>query len=168
MPSPSLSLSPLRFSPQEIAELVDLYTSNPEYCRAAGEYDPDDVRADRVEADLREESAAEGGEVLLARDERGRLVGLLCLLDRHPTDGLPWIGLLMVHGDVRRKGIGRSLAALVEERFTGEGRSGIRLAVLENNPGALSFWSALGWQEIDRRADREHGRPCHVLHKLLA
>ncbi|MGW1466275.1 GNAT family N-acetyltransferase [Streptomyces sp. NPDC002308] len=167
MPSPTLSLSPLRFSPQEIAELVDLYTSNPEYCRAAGEYDPDDVRADRVEADLREESCMEGGEVLLARDERGRLVGLICLLDRHPKDGLPWIGLLMVHGDFRRKGIGRSLAALVEERFTGEGRSGIRLAVLENNPDALTFWSSLGWQEIDRRADREHGRPCYVMHKQL-
>lgn len=31
----TLSLSPLRFSPDEMREVVDLYESNPEYCRAA-------------------------------------------------------------------------------------------------------------------------------------
>lgn len=148
--------------------MVDLYASNPEYWRAAGEYDPEDIRPDQVEADLREETGTEGGEVLLARAEDGRLVGVLCLLDRHPTDGYPWIGLLMVHGDQRRKGIGRTLAGLLEERFGNEGRGGIRLAVLENNPAALAFWSALGWREIDRRLDRQHGRPCVVLHKHLS
>ncbi|MGW7276192.1 GNAT family N-acetyltransferase [Streptomyces sp. NPDC054864] len=163
----SLSLSPLTFAPQEIAEVVDLYASNPEYCRAAGEYEPENVQADRVEDDLREESGTEGCEVLLARGERGRLVGLLCLLDRHPTDGQPWIGLLMVHGSVHRTGIGRLLADLVEERFRSQERESIRLAVLENNPYALTFWSSLGWQEIDRRADKQHNRPCIVMHKQL-
>ncbi|WP_406450510.1 GNAT family N-acetyltransferase [Streptomyces sp. NBC_00876] len=162
-----LSLSPLRFSAQEITDVVELYATNPEYVRAAGEYDPEDIGADRVEADLREEAGTDGCEVLLARDDQGRLAGILCLLDRHPTDGFPWIGLLMVHGSFRRKGIGRRLAGLVEERYRGEGREGIRLAVLENNPAALTFWSALGWQEIDRRADRQFGRPCIVMHKQL-
>jgi GNAT superfamily N-acetyltransferase len=163
----TVSLSPLRFSPQEITEVVDLYASNPEYCRAAGEYEPENVRADQVEADLREEAGTEGCEVLLARDGSGQLVGLLCLLDRHLTDGQPWIGLLMVHGSLHRKGLGRQLTGLVEERFRHEGRDGIRLAVLENNPASLVFWSSLGWQEIDRRTDNQHGRPCVVMHKRL-
>ena len=46
-------------------------------------------------------------------------------------------------------------------------RNGIRLAVLENTPSSLAFWSSLGWQEIDRRADNQHGRPCIVMHKQL-
>ncbi|MFD9504449.1 GNAT family N-acetyltransferase [Streptomyces sp. NPDC060035] len=163
----TLSLSPLHFSAEEIAEVVELYASNPEYCRAAGEYDPENIQADRVEADLREEAGTEGCKVLLARDGQGQLVGLLCLLDRHPTDGRPWIGLLMVHGSFHRKGIGRLLTDLVEERYRSEERNGIRLAVLENNPAALNFWSSLGWQEIDRRADRQHARPCIVMHKQL-
>ncbi|MEU1369478.1 GNAT family N-acetyltransferase [Streptomyces sp. NPDC005803] len=162
-----LSLAPIRFSAEEIAEVVGLYATNPEYWRAAGEHDPENIEAARVEADLRAEAAIEGGEVLLARDRQGRLVGLLCLLDRHPTDGHPWIGLLLVHGDHHRKGIGRMLTGLLEERYSREDRNGIRLAVLENNPAALTFWSALGWQEIDRRVDREHGRPCIVMHKRL-
>lgn len=163
----ALSLTPPRFSAEEIDEVVELYASNPEYCRAAGEYDPENIQADRVEADLREEAGAEGSEVLLARDEHGQLVGLLCLLDRHPTDGQPWIGLLMVHGSLHGKGIGRQLAHLVEERFRSEERTGLRLAVLENNPTALTFWSSLGWQEIDRRADVRHDRACIVMHKQL-
>ncbi|MFF3886254.1 GNAT family N-acetyltransferase [Streptomyces sp. NPDC001914] len=163
-----LSLTPLRFTPDEIAEVVDLYASNPEYCRAAGEYDPEAVPAGKVEADLREEAGTEGCEVLLARNERGRIVGLLCLLDRHPTDGHPWIGLLLVHGDLHRQRIGRRLAGLVEDRYRREGREGLRLAVLENTPASLAFWSSLGWHEIDRRTDRQYGRPCIVMHKQLA
>ncbi|MFB7243819.1 GNAT family N-acetyltransferase [Streptomyces populi] len=163
-----LTLTPLRFSPEEIAEVVGLYASNPEYCRAAGEYDPERVPADRVEADLREEAGTEGCEVLLARDERNRAVGLVCLFDRHPVDGHPWIGLLLVHGSLHRQRIGGRLAGLVEERYRREGRDGIRLAVLENTPESSAFWTSLGWQEIDRRTDRQHGRPCIVMHKRLA
>ncbi|MCX4410250.1 GNAT family N-acetyltransferase [Streptomyces sp. NBC_00268] len=73
----------------------------------------------------------------------------------------------MVHGSLHRKGLGRQLTGRVEERFRHEGRDGIRLAVLENNPASLVFWSSLGWQEIDRRTDNQHGRPCVVMHKRL-
>ncbi|MFI9826001.1 GNAT family N-acetyltransferase [Streptomyces sp. NPDC052013] len=163
----TLFLAPLRFSAQEMTEVVGLYASNPVYCRAAGEYDPERIAADRVEADLREEAGTDGCEVLLARDAKGRLVGLLCLLDRHPADGFPWIGLLMVHGDQHRHGIGRQLVSIIEERFRGQNHHGIRLAVLENTPSSLAFWSSLGWQEIDRRTDNQHGRPCIVMHKQL-
>ncbi|MGQ4487902.1 N-acetyltransferase family protein [Streptomyces sp. SAS_281] len=166
-PAP-LVLRPLAFTAEEIREVVALYASNPAYWRAAGEYDPDDIQAANVEADLRGEAGTEGGEVLLARDGEGRLAGIVCLLDRHPKDGLPWIGLLMVDGHSRRAGLGRRLAGLVEERFRAEGRSGVRLAVLENNPDAQAFWGFLGWREIDRRQDLAHGRPCIVMHKGLA
>ncbi|WP_405918123.1 GNAT family N-acetyltransferase [Streptomyces sp. NBC_00728] len=162
-----LSLAPLRFSPEEIAGVVGLYASNPEYCRAAGEYGPERIPADRVEADLRVEAETAGCEVLLARDALDRIVGLLCLLDPHPVDGYPWIGLLLVHGSLHGQGNGRLLAEQAEARFRREGRDGIRLAVLENNPAALAFWSCLGWREIDRRTDRQYGRPCVVMHKQL-
>ncbi|MFF3446908.1 GNAT family N-acetyltransferase [Streptomyces sp. NPDC002667] len=162
------TLTPMGFTPDEIAEAVGIYASNPEYCRAGGEYDPERIAPGRVEADLREEAGSEGGHVLLARDAGGRTVGLVCLLDRHPKDGYPWIGLLIVHGGQRRKGIGRLLVTAVEERFRRQGRDGLRLAVLENNPSAFAFWSSLGWQEIDRRPDLQFNRPCVVMHKPLS
>ncbi|MET9664057.1 GNAT family N-acetyltransferase [Streptomyces sp. NPDC006475] len=164
----TLFLSPMRFSPREITEVVDLYASNPQYWRAAGEYDAGNIPADRVEADLRAEAAAEGAEILLARDPQGRLNGMLSLLDRHPVDGLPWIGLLMIHGDLHGRGVGGTLAGMAEQRFSHEGREGLRLAVLESNEPALRFWESRGWRECDRRPDTAHGRPCIVLHKALS
>ncbi|MFG3257139.1 GNAT family N-acetyltransferase [Streptomyces sp. NPDC048172] len=165
--TPALTLSPLRFTGEEIAGVVALYASNPAYGRASGEYDPEDVRADRIEAELREDAAAEECEILLARDTEDRVVGIVSLLHKHPRNGHPWIGLLMVHGAHGRQGNGRALAALVEDRYRAAGRSGIGLAVLENNPSALAFWTALGWKEVDRRPDVQYGRPCVVLHKAL-
>jgi L-amino acid N-acyltransferase YncA len=162
-----LSLSPLRLAPDDIAEVVGIYTSNPEYGRTSGEYDPARIQAQQVEAGLREDTGAGGFDVLLARDAEGQVVGLVSILRQHPRDGYPWIGLLMVHGDQHRKGHGRLLANLAVERLRSQGRNGVRLAVLENNPAALAFWSSLGWQETDRRPDAQYGRPCIVMHKPL-
>lgn len=162
-----LRLVPHGLTPAEIAETVALYAGNPAYWRAAGEYDPEAIPADRVAADLREEAAFDGGEVLLARDGAGRAVGVLCLLRRHPVDGHPWIGLLLVDGSRHRQGLGRAIVRLVEDRFRDHPAGGLRLAVLENNPSALAFWGALGWREIDRRPDLRLGRAAIVLHKPL-
>lgn len=162
-----LSLSPLRLTPDDIAGVVGIYMSNPEYGRASGEYEPGRIQAQQVEAELREDMGAGGFDVLLARDIEGQVVGLASVLRQHPRDGYPWIGLLIVRGDQHRKGHGRLLAKLVEERLRAEGRNGARLAVLENNPAALAFWSSLGWQELDRRPDAQYGRPCIIMHRHL-
>jgi ribosomal protein S18 acetylase RimI-like enzyme len=162
-----LRLVPHGLTAAEIAETVALYAGNPGYLRAAGEYDPEAVDAERVAADLREEAALDGGEVLLARDGTGRAVGVACLLDPHPVDGHPWIGLLVVDGTRQRRGLGRAITGLIEDRFRGHPAGGLRLAVLANNPSGLAFWTALGWREIDRRPDLRLGRAAIVLHKPL-
>lgn len=164
---PLLSLTPLRLTPDDIAEVVGIYASNPEYGRASGEYEHERIQAHQVEAGLREDTGTGGFDVLLARDIEGQVVGLVSVLRQHPRDGYPWIGLLIVHGGQHRKGHGRLLAKLVEERLRAEGRNGARLAVLENNPAALAFWSSLGWQELDRRPDAQYGRPCIIMHRHL-
>ncbi|MDX2565513.1 GNAT family N-acetyltransferase [Streptomyces sp. TX20-6-3] len=157
----------LSFSAQEISAVVDLYASNPEYCRAAGEYDPDGVRPEQVESDLREEVRTDGCEVLIARDEQRTVVGLLSLLHQHPKDGHPWIGMLIVHGGMQRRGLGRQLAGSVEDRFRAAGEDDLRLCVLDSMASSLAFWTALGWQEVRRGVTNEHGRPVTVLHKTL-
>ncbi|MFF8026385.1 hypothetical protein ACFZDJ_35885 [Streptomyces sp. NPDC007896] len=42
-----------------------------------------------------------------------------------------------------------------------------RLAVLDNNPQGLAFWTALGYETIGHREDLQLGRPCAVLRKAL-
>lgn len=98
-----------------------------------------------------------------------RLVGVAITLARHPdpADPDPWIGLLLVDATAQRRGYGSQLAALVEERFRQAGRAAVRLAALDNNPGALSFWTSLGYEVVEHRRDRQLGRPCTVLRKTL-
>ncbi|MEV4061819.1 hypothetical protein [Nonomuraea dietziae] len=46
-------------------------------------------------------------------------------------------------------------------------RTAIRLAVLDNNPKGLAFWTTLGYEVLGHREDRQHGRPCTVMRKKL-
>ncbi|MET7379547.1 GNAT family N-acetyltransferase [Streptomyces sp. NPDC005526] len=168
-------LEPLRVAPDHdlpgelLTELTALYASNRAFHALSGDFpDPDDIRPEQVAAELADELANPDVEVLLARSE-GRLVGVAITLAHHPdpADPDPWIGLLMVDAAAQRQGHGRRLAGLVEERLRAAGRTAVRLAVLENNPGALAFWTALGYTVVDRRPDRRLNRPCAVLRKEL-
>ncbi|MEU7988751.1 GNAT family N-acetyltransferase [Streptosporangium canum] len=99
----------------------------------------------------------------------GRLAGIAITLAHHPdpADPDPWIGLLLIDARVHRSGYGRALARTVEERFRSAGRTAVRLAVLDNNPKGLAFWTTLGYEVLDHREDRQHGRPCTVMRKGL-
>ncbi|MFI8522172.1 GNAT family N-acetyltransferase [Streptomyces sp. NPDC085481] len=152
-----------------LTELTGLYASNQAFQQLSGDFpDPGDIRPEQVAAALADELAEPGAEVLLARSG-GRLVAVAVTLAHHPdpAEPDPWLGLLMVHAAEHRAGHGRRLAAYVEDRFRAAGRTGLRLAVLENNPGALAFWTSLGYEETARRPDLAHGRPCVVLRKPL-
>ncbi|MFE2050140.1 GNAT family N-acetyltransferase [Streptomyces sp. NPDC059459] len=152
-----------------LTELTALYASHRAFHALSGDFpDPDDIRPEQVAAALAEELARPGAEVLLARDA-GRLVGCAVTLARHPdpADPDPWIGLLMVDAGLRRQGYGRRLASLVEDRFRADGRTAVRLAVLDGHTDALAFWTALGYTVVDHRPDLRHGRPCAVLRKPL-
>ncbi|GAA2318195.1 hypothetical protein GCM10010234_75450 [Streptomyces hawaiiensis] len=152
-----------------LAELTALYTSNHEFHTLTGDFpDPENIRPEQVAAALSEEREQPGTEILLARSF-GLLIGIAVTLAHHPdpADPDPWIGLLMVDAQLHGQGHGRRLAALVEDRFRTAGRSAVRLAVLANNPKALAFWTALGYQVVDHREDLRHGRPCTVLRKKL-
>lgn len=165
-------LDPLPSAPPSgslLAELTALYASNIAFHTLSGDFpDPHDIRPEQVAAALTEEWAQPGTEVLLARSF-GRLVGIAVTLAHHPdpADPDPWIGLLMVDAALQGQGHGRHLAALVEDRFRAAGRTAVRLAVLTGNTRALAFWTSLGYETIGHREDRQLGRPCAVLRKVL-
>ncbi|MET9427427.1 MULTISPECIES: GNAT family N-acetyltransferase [unclassified Streptomyces] len=153
-----------------LTELTELYASNREFQQLSGDFpDPDDIRPEQVAASLAEELAHPDAEVLIARSA-GHVIGVSVTRSHHPTDPDdpdPWIGLLMVHARDHRVGFGRELAEIVEKRFREAGRQGVKLAVLENNPNAVAFWTALGYEETDRRKDLRLGRDSIVMRKAL-
>ncbi|MFF4957493.1 GNAT family N-acetyltransferase [Streptomyces sp. NPDC001222] len=168
-------LQPLRLSADHdipaplLTELTALYASHRAYHALSGDFpDPDDIRPEQVATALADELANPDVEVLLARAQ-GRLVGIAIILARHPdpADPDPWIGLLMVDAALQRQGYGRRLAVLVEERLRAEGRTAVRLAVLDGNTRGLAFWTSLGYETVAHRPDLQKSRPCTVLRKAL-
>ena len=152
-----------------LTELTALYASNHAFHALSGDFpDPADIRPEQVATALADELADPDTEVLLARSA-GRLVGIAITLETHPDpdDEDPWIGLLMIDATQQQQGHGRQLATLVEDRLREAGRTAVRLAVLDNNPDGLAFWTALGYDVFDHRKDRQLGRPCAVLRKEL-
>ncbi|MFH8563019.1 GNAT family N-acetyltransferase [Streptomyces sp. NPDC017988] len=152
-----------------LTEVTGLYAANREFFALSGDFpDPDGIRVEQVAKALADELAHPDTEVLLARSE-GRLAAVVITLARHPdpADPDPWIGLLIVAAELHRTGVGRELVRLVEDRFRAAGHAAVRLAVLENNPAALRFWTALGYLVIGHREDRALHRPCAVLRKPL-
>lgn len=168
-------IEPLALTPDHdlpgplLTELTALYASNHEFYALSGDFpDPHDIRPEQVAAALADELTNPDVDVLLARSA-GRLVAVAITLAHHPdpADPDPWIGLLLVDAEQQGKGYGRQLAAHIEGRFRETGRDAVRLAALDNNPAALSFWTAIGYETIGHRKDRQLGRPCAVLRKIL-
>ncbi|WP_030157000.1 GNAT family N-acetyltransferase [Streptomyces sp. NRRL S-244] len=154
-----------------LTEIAALYATNHAFFELSGDFpDPDRITVEQVAAALADELAHDGAEVLLARSA-GRLVGLAATLAHHPDpasrDPDPWIGLLLIDATAHRAGYGSAVAGLVEDRFRAAGRTGVRLAVLDNNPAGLAFWQSRGYTALRHAEDREHGRDCTVLRKAL-
>lgn len=168
-------IEPLALTPDHdlpgplLTELTALYASNHEFYALSGDFpDPHDIRPEQVAAALADELANPDVDVLLARSA-GQLVAVAITLAHHPdpADPDPWIGLLLVDAEQQSKGHGRQLATHIEDRFREAGRDAVRLAALDNNPGALAFWTAIGYETIGHRKDRQRGRPCTILRKIL-
>ncbi|MFD3718844.1 GNAT family N-acetyltransferase [Streptomyces sp. NPDC058674] len=154
-----------------LTEIAALYATNHAFFELSGDFpDPGRITVEQVAASLADELSRPGAEILLARSA-GRLVGLATTLAHHPDpasgDPDPWIGLLLIDATAHREGHGRAVASLVEERFRAAGRTGLRLAVLDDNPRALAFWQSQGYTAVCRAKDRDLGRDCTVLRKAL-
>lgn len=168
-------IEPLALTPDHdlpgplLTELTALYASNHEFYALSGDFpDPHDIRPEQVAAALADELANPDVDVLLARSA-GQLVAVAITLAHHPdpADPDPWIGLLLVDAEQQSKGHGRQLATHIEDRFREAGRDAVRLAALDNNSEALAFWTTIGYETIGHRKDRQRGRPCTILRKIL-
>ena len=91
-----------------------------------------------------------------------RVVGWADVLEDHPRDGVPWIGLLELHADVQRRGYGREAAGALAQWARDRGAPALRLGVDDGNDAALAFWSSLGYVEVDRRERRGPAGPLAV------
>jgi GNAT superfamily N-acetyltransferase len=138
----------------DLAGLLDVTLSNPELLAthegSGGE--PGRYDLDMLARDLSLGDADPARHVLVIRDrDGGAVVGWADTLDRHPRDDVPWIGLLELHADRQRRGLGREVAEVLADWYRSQGESRLRLGVDDGNERAAAFWRALGYEQVDRR-----------------
>ncbi|MBM3266429.1 MAG: GNAT family N-acetyltransferase [Candidatus Sericytochromatia bacterium] len=165
--TPRLIIEPAAGAPPD--QLLPVFNSNPEYI-ANEEQVPGKTSYTLDDAGryLAEEIDREDSRCLVLRERTGsRIVGTACLLVPNPSDGLPWLGLLLVHGESQGHGIGAEALQAIEHALAGEGWERLRIGVLLANGRARRFWGREGFHVVKKTTDTE-GRPCWVMEKPLA
>lgn len=140
---------------QDVAGLLQVALSNPEF---TGDHEGTDGEAVRFDRDMLERDLAVAWTdparhplVLRDRSDPTRIIGWAEVLDEHPRDRVPWIGLLEVHRQDQRRGYGREAAAALAAWARTGGAAAVRVGVDAGNDAGLAFWSSAGYSEVDQR-----------------
>jgi RimJ/RimL family protein N-acetyltransferase len=143
---------------EDVDGLLSVALSNPHF---TGHHEGSDGEAGRFDRGMLERDLAIAWSdparhplVLRTRVDPARIVGWADLLDEHPRDEVPWIGLLEVHQQEQRKGYGREAVVALVEWARARAATALRLGVDEGNHAALAFWQSLGFEPVDRRDRR--------------
>jgi len=85
------------------------------------------------------------------------VVGCADVLKGHPDEDAVFVGLLVIREGIRRIGLGTAAYARLEEAFREWGSRRARLAVVEDNRGALGFWESVGFAATGEVRDYRAG-----------
>lgn len=140
--------------PQDIEALLDMALSNPEFrARREGSSDgPGYYDRERLERDIGVAYMDPARHPLALRLlPEATVIGWAEVLDRHPEDSLPWIGVLEIANHQQRQGYGREATEAILRWLSASGARALRLACDSDDSGPLAFWAASGFTEVDRR-----------------
>lgn len=87
--------------------------------------------------------------------EENRLIAMMDLIWRHPSEDMAFIGWFMVDRERQGRGLGRQLVAEVLAMLMHAGVSEVRLGRIEGNPQSERFWRACGFAENGLGYDTE-------------
>jgi RimJ/RimL family protein N-acetyltransferase len=141
----------------DIPELLDVHLSNPAYLEltegsggVAGAYD-----RGMLERDLAMAALTPGRHTAVLRlREGGTCVGVVDWMDENPNDGLPWIGLVMIHAAHQRRGLGAEAIAGLAAHGRAAGWTRLREGVIDGNAAGMALALAAGMREIERKQHR--------------
>ena len=92
-------------------------------------------------------AAADAANPVILAECDGRLAGFAAGTVRAPLavyEGRGEIGSLYVHGDFKRRGLGRLLLGTIRSALFDHGASGVGLGVVRGNDPAIAFYEASG------------------------
>lgn len=154
----------------DLPGLLPVYLSNPDFVAmsegSAGEAGHFDLAM--LQRDWHVQTTMLGAVMLgIYLKETGEPVGMAGYLAENPSDGYPWLGLLMMSASHQRRGLGTEAYTRLAEHFRSDlGWTTLRLGVLRDNAPARAFWDGLGFRHV-RDATNSNGLPVLVLERQL-
>jgi RimJ/RimL family protein N-acetyltransferase len=131
--------------------LLAVYRSNPAYLALTEGSDGEPGRYDRgmAERDLAVARLTPGRTfaAIVSRVD-GAVVGVLDWLDENPSDGEPWLGLVMVRADRQRDGIAAEAVGGLLAHLQARGAAAVRAGVIARNPAGLALLQGLGFRRV--------------------
>lgn len=137
----------------DLEALFDVYASNPGYLEltegSGGE--PGRYDAEMLQRDLGIAAMTPGRRMVgVFLEASGELVGVLDWMEENPSDGVRWVGLIMIRADRQGQGLASEVFEALAERLRAGNARAVRTAVIERNPPGRAFARRLGFQEISR------------------
>lgn len=122
----------------------------------AGRGSPAEVEAriERQFATLLPDGLATEGQLLLAGEAEGEVVGFLWIGLPTPERPQAWIFEITVDEAHRRRGHGRALMLAAEAELRARGVTRLGLNVFGHNPGALRLYESLGFETTSRQMSK--------------
>ncbi|MDM5336998.1 GNAT family N-acetyltransferase [Fictibacillus enclensis] len=95
--------------------------------------------------------------------EYGKNAAIIEYLLHNPKDGKPWLGFLMVAKACQNQGLAKKLYTECENELRKMKHPVLRLGILTGNAPAFSFWSRMGFREIEIKENE--GKKIHIFEK---
>jgi RimJ/RimL family protein N-acetyltransferase len=134
--------------------LLAVVHSNPQFLAThnAAASDPRGYDRSMLEDDLADAADDPARHPLVIRlRTTSEVIGWAELLDEHPSDHLPWLGLLELHADQHGHGYGVEATEALVEWARRSGAPALRVGVDDGNDRSLAFWARRGFTPVDRR-----------------
>jgi len=150
-------------------EVAEIFNSNPDFIAdSEGRAEKTAYTADEVASwPLFTGRLRDHQRLLLVRlREGGQLIGVADLLAPHPRGDYAALGLLILHRDLQRRGLGGEAAEAIENALSSEGWSEVEIVALRTRPGSRHFWESRGYRLV-REGVNENGRQCWIMRKPL-
>lgn len=141
----------------EIEAVFDVFASNSTYLAltSGAEGEPGRFDLDMLQRDFAVARAMPGRHMdAIYLQENGEPVGVLDWMEENPSDGAPWVGVLIVHAERHRQGIASEVFEELATRLRARGARSVRAAVIERNAAGRRLAESLGFTPVSRTVRR--------------
>jgi len=129
----------------------EVFDTNPEYFQLFGEIADDQSILKSMHTVP--EGFGFADKLFIAFCQDSETIAAIDLLVGYPDKDTVWLGLFLMHGNIRGKGVGTTIVNGIIHAAQSDGFDNIQLGVMEANTGAVRFWKKMGFVHMRTSGD---------------